>query len=97
MTIDRVRMLMPRGKYTDPWSLCARDPRLPFGAECESKAEMRLKMAIFAMPMADTPKLKIVIAGAGPAGLTAAKELQKRGSYDIVILEAESQVGGLAK
>jgi len=58
---------------------------------------MRLKMAIFAMPMADTPKLKIVIAGAGPAGLTAAKELQKRGSYDIVILEAESQVGGIAK
>jgi protoporphyrinogen oxidase len=54
-------------------------------------------MAIFAKPMAETPKPKIVIAGAGPAGLTAAKELQKRGSYDIVILEAESQVGGIAK
>jgi len=49
------------------------------------------------MPMAESPKPRIVIAGAGPAGLTAAKELQKRGSYDIVILEAESQVGGIAK
>ena len=42
-------------------------------------------------------KKKIVIAGAGPAGLTAAYELAKTGSYDILILEADKQIGGISR
>lgn len=40
---------------------------------------------------------KIVIVGAGPAGLTAAYELAQTGNYDITILEADDQVGGISK
>lgn len=40
---------------------------------------------------------KIVIIGAGPAGLTAAIELQRAGIQDITILEADSQVGGISR
>ena len=40
---------------------------------------------------------KIVIIGAGPAGLTAALELQDAGEQDITILEADVQVGGISK
>ena len=40
---------------------------------------------------------KIVIIGAGPAGLTAAFELQKHGIKDITILESDRQVGGISK
>jgi protoporphyrinogen oxidase len=40
---------------------------------------------------------KIVIIGAGPAGLTAALELQKSGENNIVIVEADNQVGGISK
>ena len=40
---------------------------------------------------------KIVIIGAGPAGLTAAIELQAAGIRDITILEASNQVGGISK
>src|SRR3954447_11376287 len=40
--------------------------------------------------------LPVVVLGAGPAGLTAAYELAKRGRHAIV-LESEDQVGGLAK
>lgn len=38
-----------------------------------------------------------VIAGAGPAGLTAALELLRRTDVIPIVLEAESQVGGIAK
>jgi protoporphyrinogen oxidase len=38
---------------------------------------------------------KVVIIGAGPAGLAAAYELTKQGGYDVLILEKENQVGGL--
>ena len=38
----------------------------------------------------------VVIIGAGPAGLTAAYELNKLGSR-AVIIEADQQVGGLAR
>jgi len=38
----------------------------------------------------------VVVAGAGPAGLTAGYELARRGE-PAVVLEAEAQVGGLAK
>ena len=42
---------------------------------------------------------KIIIIGAGPAGLTAANELLKEnnGNYEVVILEESSQIGGISK
>jgi protoporphyrinogen oxidase len=40
---------------------------------------------------------KVVIIGAGPAGLTAALELQKAGLRDITVLEAGDQVGGISR
>src|SRR3954470_24896394 len=39
----------------------------------------------------------IVIIGAGPAGLTAAKELAARGVTDVVIVEADDTVGGISR
>jgi len=38
-----------------------------------------------------------VIAGAGPAGLTAALELQRRTDMQPIVLELDSQVGGISK
>jgi protoporphyrinogen oxidase len=40
---------------------------------------------------------KVLIIGAGPAGLTAAYELVRRGVKDVVILEATQAIGGLAQ
>lgn len=41
---------------------------------------------------------KIVIIGAGPAGLTAAYELLKSGGdYDVTILEESGEVGGISR
>lgn len=41
---------------------------------------------------------KVVIIGAGPAGLTAGYELLKQHKdYEVLILEAEAQVGGIAR
>ena len=40
---------------------------------------------------------RVVIIGAGPAGLTAAHELAEAGGYEIVVLEAAREVGGLAQ
>ena len=41
---------------------------------------------------------KIVIIGAGPAGLTAAYELLKSGGdYDVTILEERGEVGGISR
>jgi protoporphyrinogen oxidase len=42
-------------------------------------------------------KARVVILGAGPAGLTAAYELAQRGLRDIVVLEATGDIGGLSK
>lgn len=44
-------------------------------------------------------KKKVVIIGAGPAGLTAANELLKDGSdeYDVVILEETQAIGGISQ
>lgn len=43
-------------------------------------------------------KKKVVIIGAGPAGLTAAYELLKnKNNYDVVVLEELNQVGGISK
>jgi protoporphyrinogen oxidase len=43
------------------------------------------------------PKKIAVIAGAGPAGLTAALELLRRSNITPVVFEAENQVGGISK
>lgn len=40
---------------------------------------------------------KIAIIGAGPAGLTLANALLRRGEQDFVVLERESEVGGLCR
>lgn len=39
----------------------------------------------------------VVIIGAGPAGLTAALELQAAGIRDVTVLEADTQVGGISR
>ena len=39
---------------------------------------------------------KILVIGGGPAGLTAAYELQKNNYSDITILEATNHLGGIA-
>ena len=39
-------------------------------------------------------KKKVVIIGAGPAGLSTAYELAKSDEYDITVLELEKFVGG---
>src|SRR6185312_8040584 len=49
------------------------------------------------MPTSDKPQKIAVIAGAGPAGLTAALELLRRSDVSPVVLEADGQVGGISK
>ncbi|XP_073126597.1 lysine-specific histone demethylase 1 homolog 3 [Henckelia pumila] len=39
------------------------------------------------------PRNSIIIIGAGPAGLTAARHLQRQG-FDVIVLEARSRIGG---
>lgn len=40
---------------------------------------------------------KIIIIGAGPAGLTAGYELLKKGGYEVVILEKTDRIGGISQ
>ena len=42
---------------------------------------------------------KVVIIGAGPAGLTAGFELKKRApqEYDVTILEESGEIGGISR
>jgi monoamine oxidase len=47
----------------------------------------------FALPASDKPHKKILILGAGMAGLTAGYEL-KRAGHDVAILEARHRIGG---
>jgi protoporphyrinogen oxidase len=45
----------------------------------------------------DKPRKIAVIAGAGPAGLTAALELLRRSDITPIVFEADAQVGGISK
>jgi protoporphyrinogen oxidase len=49
------------------------------------------------MGLNDSQKKIAVIAGAGPAGLTAALELLRRSDITPIVFECDSQVGGIAK
>lgn len=39
----------------------------------------------------------VIVIGAGPAGLTAAYELQKKGGYNVTVLEATDRTGGISQ
>ena len=49
------------------------------------------------MPASDKKQTIAVIAGAGPAGLTAALEFLRRTDITPIVIEADGQVGGLSK
>src|SRR5712692_1235882 len=49
------------------------------------------------MPSSDKRQKIAVIAGAGPAGLTAALELLRRSDITPIVFEADTQVGGISK
>jgi protoporphyrinogen oxidase len=49
------------------------------------------------MSSTDKPKQVAVIAGAGPAGLTAALELLRRTEITPIVIEADTRVGGISK
>jgi protoporphyrinogen oxidase len=49
------------------------------------------------MPASDKTQTIAVIAGAGPAGLTAALELLRRTDITPIVIEADRQVGGISK
>jgi len=49
------------------------------------------------MPPGDNHQKIAVIAGAGPAGLTAALELLRRSDIVPIVIEADTQVGGISK
>jgi protoporphyrinogen oxidase len=52
---------------------------------------------IFTVPPSDKQRKIAVIAGAGPAGLTAALELLRRSDITPIVIEADTQVGGISK
>ncbi len=47
--------------------------------------------------MIHSPHQAIVIVGAGPAGLTAARELQRCGFRRVTVIEGDTQVGGISR
>jgi protoporphyrinogen oxidase len=56
-----------------------------------------MKTAYISMPAGDKKQIIAVIAGAGPAGLTAALELLRRSGITPIVIEADGQVGGICK
>jgi len=48
--------------------------------------------------MSTSPELAdVVVVGGGPAGLTAARELRSRGARSVVVLERETEAGGIPR
>jgi protoporphyrinogen oxidase len=76
----------PRLECTVPLAGLAFGRHLSFVPPSESSRSVR-RLA---------PGDRIVVCGAGPAGLTAAYLLARRG-YQVCVLESDSQVGGLAR
>ena len=42
-------------------------------------------------------KKRVVIIGAGPAGLTAAWELCRRSDMEVIVIEQDNTVGGISR
>jgi len=55
------------------------------------------KISNMATTSSDRRSKVAVIAGAGPAGLTAALELLRRSDIIPMVFEADTQVGGISK
>jgi len=51
----------------------------------------------FTVPPSEKQQKVALIAGAGPAGLTAALELLRRSDITPIVIEADAQVGGISK
>src|SRR6266403_4421105 len=51
----------------------------------------------FTVPPSENQQKIALIAGAGPAGLTAALELLRRSDITPIVIEADAQVGGISK
>ena len=49
------------------------------------------------MKKGNTEKKKVIIIGAGPAGLTCAYQLLKYPHYEVVVVEEDKQCGGISK
>jgi len=64
--------------------------------ESLTKHSVGKKRKTRAAPQAEAPSEKVAIVGAGPAGLTAAHELVKKG-YSVTVFESSSQPGGMLK
>src|SRR3954454_52316 len=61
-------------------------------AGCATQKEGRAPF-LHAQKRAPSPNLRVVVVGAGIAGLTAADAVRRQGA-DVVVLEADERVGG---
>lgn len=75
-----------RGKYDEPIAICALK-RFVFDIEMKRGINP-------AVPVAASRPHKVAVVGAGPAGLSAARELALLG-YPVTVFEARSQPGGM--
>ena len=66
---------------------------LPKGSDHDAASRRRKTRA---KPEGETPTEKVAVIGAGPAGLTAAYELAKKG-YPVMVFEASSHAGGMLR
>jgi protoporphyrinogen oxidase len=73
-------------------------PCTVYETDCSRRSLRRHRIAVCAPSDPFRAQMKIaVIAGAGPAGLTAALELLRRSDIAPIVFEADSQVGGISK